>query len=263
MLRVHRVVAFISSSAVSIGLLLDTMWLVAISKYRHAGDASACFAARQKAAAPGSPATDTVALMYVRVKGNASSGLRQMHRLGEAGARLRRAARLDPLAFDGIVELAHRPGDEPLLADLDRWATGAAQVARQGLAVAGTNASRKTRWRDAVGDVLERTGHDEAAVREADQRDLVQVLEQHVVHEVAHVGAQVDQRARQVDALAEAGEARREDRVAGGLQQPPDMAEAVRAAPRAVDEDERGHGFARWQSRRARRICAERSSARE
>ena len=42
-------------------------------------------------------------------------------------------------------------------------------------------------------------------------------------------------------ALADAGQARREDVVPGRLQLAPDVAEAVRAAPGAVHEDERRH----------------------
>jgi hypothetical protein len=50
-------------AAASCARLLATMWLVAISKYRHAGEACAWRAACQKAALPGSVSGAAVALM--------------------------------------------------------------------------------------------------------------------------------------------------------------------------------------------------------
>jgi hypothetical protein len=69
---------------------------------------------------------------------------------------------------------------------------------------------------DPIGDMLEGAGHDETAIGESHEDDLVEVFVQHVVDDVADVRRQVHLRARQVDPLADARKARREHVVAGG-----------------------------------------------
>ena len=86
-----------------------------------------------------------------------------------------------------------------------------------------------------------------AAVGEAEQHD-VPVLVEHVVDDVLDVRAERDLRAREVHALADARQARREHLVAGRLQAAPYVAEAVGAGPGAVDEDERAHAGIRTRA---------------
>jgi hypothetical protein len=173
------------------------------------------------------------------VKGNASRGCARCTGSLKQARGCGRAAPLDPLAFDGIVELAHRPGDEPLLADLDRWATGGALVARQRLAVRGPR-TRRGRRGAKRGRRCARAHRftTKPPYEKPTSANSCRSSNSTWFHEVAHVGAQVDQRARQVDALAEAGEARREDSVAGGLQQPPDVRKPCAPLHAPVDEDE-------------------------
>ena len=94
---------------------------------------------------------------------------------------------------------------------------------------------------DAFGDVLQRSGDHHPAVGESEQDDLVETLVQHLIDDVLNVRRQRDLRTRQVRALAESREARRERLVAGRLQAAPDVAEAVCTRPGAVDEDEGTH----------------------
>ena len=74
----------------------------------------------------------------------------------------------------------------------------------------GTKASRYTRWRTRSPMCSSAPRDDEAAIGKAQQHDVLQVLVQHLVDHVAHMRAQVHQRAGQAHALAHAGEAGRE-----------------------------------------------------
>jgi hypothetical protein len=94
---------------------------------------------------------------------------------------------------------------------------------------------------DPFGDVPERPGDHEPAVGEAQQHDAAEILVPDGVDDVGDVRGQAHLRAGQVGALADAGQARREDLVPGRPERAAHLAEAVRAAPRAVDQDEDRH----------------------
>src|SRR5689334_4079115 len=91
--------------------------------------------------------------------------------------------------------------------------------------------------RDAVGDMLERARDDEAAIGESDQHDLVQILVEDVVHDVADMRAEADLRAGEMNALADAGQAGARHFVSRGAEQGPHMPKAVGAAPSAVNQN--------------------------
>jgi hypothetical protein len=91
------------------------------------------------------------------------------------------------------------------------------------------------------GDVLERAGDHEPAVGEAEQDDVAEVLVPDGVDDVGDVRGQAHLRARKVGALADAGQARREDLVAGGPERAAQLAEAVRATPCTVNQDKDRH----------------------
>lgn len=78
------------------------------------------------------------------------------------------------------------------------------------------------------------------------------VLVEHVIHDVMHVRSQVDLGTDQVDSLTDAGEARCKNFVARRREEPSHASPAVRAAPAAVDENERSH-----RERFARRAAPE------
>ena len=71
----------------------------------------------------------------------------------------------------------------------------------------------------------------------------MQILIQDGVDDVGDVGRQAHLRAGEVDALTNAGEARREDLMPGRPERAADLAEAVRAAPRAVHQNEDRHSL--------------------
>jgi hypothetical protein len=91
------------------------------------------------------------------------------------------------------------------------------------------------------GDVLERPGDHEPAVGEAEQHDVAEVLVPDGVDDVGDMRGQGHLRTGQVRTLADAGQAGREDLVAGRPERAAHLAEAVRAAPRAVHQDENRH----------------------
>src|SRR6188768_4069418 len=95
--------------------------------------------------------------------------------------------------------------------------------------------------RDALGDMLERAGDDEAAIGKSDQDDVVEILVQHVIDDVADMRAEADQRAGKVHPLADAGQARARHLVPFGAEQSAHMPEAMGAAPGAVNQDEFSH----------------------
>ena len=121
---------------------------------------------------------------------------------------------------------------------------GEAEQTEQAVAVAGHEGVEVDEVADPVGDVGEAAGHHHPAVGEAEQHDAVEVLVEDVVDDVAHVGAEVDLRTAEVGPLAEAGEAGREDVVAGALEPAADVTEAVGAAPRSMHQHVGRHGGA-------------------
>ena len=60
---------------------------------------------------------------------------------------------------------------------------------------------------DPVSDVLKRAGDNEAPVGKAEQHDVVQVFIQDLVRDIQDVRGEIDLRAAQVRALAQAGQA--------------------------------------------------------
>ena len=94
---------------------------------------------------------------------------------------------------------------------------------------------------DPLGDVLEGTGDDEPAVGEAEQHDPGQILVQHLVDDVADMGAEVDHRAGEVGPLADAGQARGEHLMARRRQPAPNVTEPVGPAPATVHQHVRRH----------------------
>ena len=166
----------------------------------------------------------------------------QPDRLGEAADRVRRAAGGRPVGRGGVL---HRPLQrlhQPRRPRPDRArpVPGAGQVVQR-LAVGGHERVQVDQVRYPVGDVLEGAGHDHAAVGEAEQHDVGQVLVEDRVHHVEHVSGQVDLRRRQVGALSDAGQGRGEHLVPRLAQRPADQTEAPRPAPRPVHQNKCRH----------------------
>ncbi len=168
-----------------------------------------------------------------------------MDGLGEAAARVRSTAQFHPLPFDGIVEVARRPVLQPRLTDFDPLPALAAHMTRVGFTIARNVGIQIDEMSDPVGDVFERSGDDETAIRKADQDNVPKVLVQHVIDDIPHMGAQSHQRTGQMHALSDAGETWREHLVSVGLQNPPDMPETVGAAKGAMYQDEDRHSHSR------------------
>jgi len=167
----------------------------------------------------------------------------QPDRLGEAADRVRRAAGGGPVGRGGVVhrplQRLHQPGRPG--PDGTGPVPGAGQVVQR-LAVGGHERVQVDQVRHPVGDVLEGAGHDHAAIGEAEQHDVGQVLVEDRVHHVEHVGGQVDLRRRQVRALPDAGQGRSEHLMPRLAQRPADQTESPGAAPRPVHQNNCRHG---------------------
>ena len=87
----------------------------------------------------------------------------------------------------------------------------------------------------------ERRRHDRAPVRVPDQDDVTEVLEQHEIDDIVNVGREIDLWADEVDSLADSRQARREDLVTVGRQEPTNLPPAMSATPTTVNKDERSH----------------------
>src|SRR5204863_63307 len=85
-----------------------------------------------------------------------------------------------------------------------------------------------------------------AAVAMADEDHVPQVLELEHRDDILHMRVQVGVGARQVRALADAGERWREHLVAGRAQQWDDLPPAPAAVPAAVDKDEGHSAIISW-----------------
>ena len=221
------------------------MWSLSTSRYRQSWLVFARSAAVQNAEPRPPPVGrgSWVALTYVRVNGYSSSGRSQPDRLGEAADRVRRAAGGRPVGRGGVLHRPRQRLHQPRRARPDRArpVPGAGQVVQR-LAVGGHERVQVDQVRYPVGDVLEGAGHDHAAVGEAEQHDVGQVLVEDRVHHVEHVGGQVDLRRRQVGALSDAGQGRGEHLVPRLAQRPADQTEAPRPAPRPVHQNNCRHG---------------------
>ena len=95
------------------------------------------------------------------------------------------------------------------------------------------------------GDIFQGSGDHESAVGKAEQHDVAQILVLHGVDDIGDVGGQADLRTGEVRALADAGQAWREDLVTCRAQRAADLPEAGRAALGAVHEDEDRHALIR------------------
>jgi hypothetical protein len=94
---------------------------------------------------------------------------------------------------------------------------------------------------DPVADVLQRPGDHEPPVRETEEHDAAKILVEDGVDDIGDVGRQTDLRTREVSALTDTGQAWRENLMTRGPERAPDLAEAVRAAPRAVNQNKDRH----------------------
>jgi 2-keto-4-pentenoate hydratase/2-oxohepta-3-ene-1,7-dioic acid hydratase in catechol pathway len=166
---------------------------------------------------------------------------RQPDRLGEAADRLRRAPYAGPRRLRRVVELAGPRRHQPVAAQLDHAAAGPSAGGVDPVAVTGHERVEVDQVPDPVTDVLQRPGDHEPAVGEAEQDDVAQVLVPDGVDHVGDVGGQADLGTGEVGALTDAGQARCEDLMAGPPQRTAYLAEAVRAAPRAVNQDKDRH----------------------
>ena len=98
-----------------------------------------------------------------------------------------------------------RRRDEPLLAELRRGAPCAPDVPEYRFTIRWYESIEKDEVTHPVCDMLERAGHDEPAVGEAQQRDLIQILIEDVVDDIADMCTEIDRRARQVCSFTETG----------------------------------------------------------
>jgi hypothetical protein len=94
---------------------------------------------------------------------------------------------------------------------------------------------------DPVADVLQRAGDHKPPVRETEEHDAAKVLVQDGVGDIGDVGRQADLGTGEVGALTDSGQARRENLVARRPERAADLAEAVRAAPCAVNKNKDRH----------------------
>ena len=76
--------------------------------------------------------------------------------------------------------------------------------------------------------MIECSRHNRAAVREAKQDNVAQVLVEHDVHDILHMRYQADLGIHQVDAFTDPRQARREHLMAARLQHAANMTEPVR-----------------------------------
>jgi hypothetical protein len=78
-------------------------------------------------------------------------------------------------------------------------------------------------------------------VRETEEHDAAKILVKDGVDDIGDVGRQADLRTREVSALPDTGQAWRENLMVRGPERAADLAEAVRAAPRAVNQNKDRH----------------------
>ncbi len=187
----------------------------------------------------------------LRVDRRADVGLLR-HLLARAGEpdrlhvdadRLRRELRIDPGAIL-LVDVKHRRGRRraPDLAALDRGEHAGADLlggaVDRPLAVVRQERVEEHKGGDAIEDLLGRAGDRPAAVRMADEADVAQVFVFDHVDDVGDVGVEIDRAARQVRALAEPGERRREHGMALRAQKIGDTTPAPAAVPGAMHQHE-------------------------
>ncbi len=154
--------------------------------------------------------------------------LQPLHDGGGDGQETRRAR----------LHAARHVGDERFLADFLGNVVGLVVV----LAVGGHGGVEVDQLRQALGHPLGHPGDDHPAEAVADQDDVAQVLVLQHVDDVGDEVVEVDGRAGEVDALAEAGAGRGVDVVAGRPQQRRDRVPDEGAGPLAGDQDERRRG---------------------
>ncbi len=157
------------------------------------------------------------------------------------------AATGHPSAFLGIVKLPVRRRNKPRLTELCRSTPWAPNVRKHGLTVRGYEGIKEHEVTHSIGHVLKRAGHHEPSVRKAHKRHRIEVFIEDVIYDISHVGAEIDQRARQMRSFAEAGERRGSDLMALALQLASDVPKAARATPSTMNEYEIRHSFIlRW-----------------
>jgi hypothetical protein len=166
----------------------------------------------------------------------------QPDRLGETAHRLWRAPRAGPRRLGRVVELAGLRRHQPVAADPDRAGAGRGAEHRvHPVAITGDEGVEVDQVPDPVADVLQRPGDHEPPVRETEEHDAAKILVQDGVDDIGDVGRQADLRTREVSALTDTGQAWRENLMTRGPERAPDLAEAVRAAPRAVNQNKDRH----------------------
>src|SRR5439155_5333021 len=130
----------------------------------------------------------------------------------------------------------------PVAADPDRAGAGRGAEHRvRPVAITGDEGVEVDQVPDPVADVLQRPGDHEAPVRETEEHDAAKILVKDGVDDIGDVGRQVDLRTREVSPLTNTGQAWRENLMARGPERAAGLAEAVRAAPRAVNQNKDRH----------------------
>ena len=94
---------------------------------------------------------------------------------------------------------------------------------------------------DPAADVLQRPGDHEPPVRETEKHDAAKILVQDGVDDIGDVGRQADLGTGEVSTLTDTCQAWRENLMARCPERAADLAEAVRAAPRAVNQNKDRH----------------------
>src|SRR5882724_8100406 len=128
-------------------------------------------------------------------------------------------------------------------------------VIESALAVLGHEGVEVDQAPDALGTALRRAGHHHPAVAVAEEHHVAQILHLHERYHVLDLNAEIDVGAREVGALAHAGEGRREHLVAGAPQDRAYCAPLPAAGPGAVHEDEGAHDLF------SGRLCIQASNA--
>src|SRR5437016_4394541 len=109
-----------------------------------------------------------------------------------------------PVRFRPTVIFAHRTCYRPILTKFDPGAGLAPKMRPDRLTVAWDKCIEIDKVRNALRDVLQRAGDDKATIREANENDLVEILVQYVIDDVADVRTEADQRAGKMNPFANA-----------------------------------------------------------
>src|SRR6267154_4365972 len=106
---------------------------------------------------------------------------------------MRSPSRGHPGRFCRTVEFANRAAHDPILTEFDPGARLASEMGPDRLAIFGHKCIEIDEMRDALGNMRERAGDNEATVGKADQDDVVEVLVQHVIDHVADMCTEAHQ----------------------------------------------------------------------